>query len=316
MVLEGRSPVVGYVIRRVLWLIPVLLVTTVLTFGLMHSIPGNPFQKVERPLSPAVVQQLMNYYHLDEPVYRQYLRYMGNAVRGDFGPSYQYRDRSVNDIIRGGFPVSMVLGIVALMVALLIGVPLGIASALRQNTAVDYFSMVFALSGVSVPAMTMGPLLIWIFALKLDVLPVARWGSWQQAILPAFTLGIGSAAILARLTRASMLQVLREDYIRTARAKGLPERRVMVRHALQNALIPVVTVLGPMAAGLLTGSLVVERVFAIPGLGKYYVDAVSARDYPVIMGTTLLYAVLLVIANLAVDITYTWIDPRIKLSQR
>jgi ABC-type dipeptide/oligopeptide/nickel transport system permease component len=308
--------VIGYIIRRVLWLIPVLLVTTVLTFALMHSIPGNPFQKVERPLSPAVVERLMAYYHLDEPVVKQYFRYMGNALRGDFGPSYQYRDRGVNDIVRGGFPVSAVLGLLALVVALAIGVPLGIASALRQNTAVDYFSMVFALGGVSVPAMTMGPLLIWIFALKAGILPVARWGTWQQAILPAFTLGIGSAAILARLTRASMLQVLREDYIRTARAKGVPERRVMIRHALRNALIPVVTVLGPMAAGLVTGSLVVERIFAIPGLGKYYVDAVSARDYPVIMGTTLLYAVLLVLANLAVDITYTWIDPRIKLSQR
>jgi ABC-type dipeptide/oligopeptide/nickel transport system permease component len=307
---------IGYIIRRLLWLIPVLLVTTVLTFALMHSIPGNPFQKVERPLSPAVVAQLMSYYHLDEPVVRQYFRYMGNALRGDFGPSFQYRDRSVNDIVEGGFPVSAVLGLLGLVVALVIGIPLGITSALRQNTAVDYFSMVFALGGVSIPAMTMGPLLIWIFALNAGILPVARWGTWQQAILPAFTLGIGSAAILARLTRASMLQVLREDYIRTARAKGVPERRVMIRHALRNALIPVVTVLGPMAAGLVTGSLVVERIFAIPGLGKYYVDAVSARDYPVIMGTTLLYALLLVIANLMVDITYTWIDPRIKLNRR
>jgi len=307
---------IGYLIRRLLWLIPVLLVTTVLTFALMHSIPGNPFQNAERPLPPAIVQQLMSYYNLDEPVVQQYFRYMGNALRGDFGPSYVYKDRSVNDIVRGGFPVSAVLGLLGLVVALAIGIPLGITSALRQNTAVDYFSMVFALGGVSVPAMTMGPLLIWIFALKAGILPVARWGTWQQAILPAFTLGIGSAAILARLTRASMLQVLREDYIRTARAKGVPERRVMIRHALRNALIPVVTVLGPMAAGLVTGSLVVERIFAVPGLGKYYVDAVTARDYPVIMGTTLLYAVLLVIANLMVDITYTWIDPRIKLSRR
>lgn len=307
---------IGYLIRRLLWLIPVLLVTTVLTFALMYSIPGNPFQNAERPLPPAIVKRLMSYYNLDEPVVQQYFRYMGNALRGDFGPSYSYKDRDVNDIVRGGFPVSAVLGLLALIVALLIGVPLGITSAMRQNTAVDYFSMVFALGGVSVPAMTMGPLLIWIFALKLGILPVARWGTWQQAILPAFTLGIGSAAILARLTRASMLQVLREDYIRTARAKGVPEWRVTIRHALRNALIPVVTVLGPMAAGLVTGSLVVERIFAVPGLGKYYVDAVTARDYPVIMGTTLLYAVLLVVANLAVDITYTWIDPRIKLSRR
>jgi oligopeptide transport system permease protein len=307
---------IGYLIRRLLWLIPVLLVTTVLTFALMYSIPGNPFQNAERPLPPAIVKRLMSYYNLDEPVVQQYFRYMGNALRGDFGPSYSYKDRDVNDSVRGGFPVSAVLGLLALIVALLIGVHLGITSAMRQNTAVDYFSMVFALGGVSVPAMTMGPLLIWIFALKLGILPVARWGTWQQAILPAFTLGIGSAAILARLTRASMLQVLREDYIRTARAKGVPEWRVTIHHALRNALIPVVTVLGPMAAGLVTGSLVVERIFAVPGLGKYYVDAVTARDYPVIMGTTLLYAVLLVVANLAVDITYTWIDPRIKLSRR
>jgi oligopeptide transport system permease protein len=299
-----------------LWLIPVLLVTTVLTFGLMHSVPGNPFQKADRPLPPQLLKQLMTYYHLDEPLYRQYLEYMGNVIHGDFGPSYQYLNRSVNDIVRGGFPVSIMLGLLALLVALIIGLPLGIVSALRQNTPADYFSMFFALTGVSVPAMTMGPLLIWIFALKLGILPVARWGTWQQAILPAFTLGIGSAAILARLTRASMLQVLREDYIRTARAKGVSESGIMIRHALRNALIPVVTVVGPMAAGLLTGSLVVERIFAIPGLGKYYVDAVGVRDYPVIMGTTLLYAVVLVVANLLVDITYTWIDPRIKLSRR
>ena len=307
---------IGYIIRRILWLIPVLLVTTVLTFGLMYSIPGNPFQQADRPFPPRLLQQLLAYYYLDEPVYRQYLRYMGNAVRGDFGPSYQYLNRTVNDIIRDGFPTSVVLGLLGLAVAVVTGVPLGIASALKQNTAVDYFSMLFALTGVSVPAMTMGPLLIWVFALKLGILPVARWGTWQQAILPAFTLGIGGAAILARLTRASMLQVLREDYIRTARAKGVSERRVTIRHALRNALIPVVTVLGPMAAAMLTGSLVVERIFAVPGLGKFYVEAVTARDYPVIMGTTLLYAVVLVVANLLVDIAYSWIDPRIKLSQR
>lgn len=307
---------IGYIIRRLLWLIPVLLVTSVLTFSLMHSIKGNPFDRGDKILPPQILKQMMSYYHLDQPVYDQYLSYMGNAVRGDFGPSYQYLNRTVNDIIRDGFPVSMELGFLALLVAVLTGLPLGIVSALRQNTPVDYFSMVFALSGVSIPAMTLGPLLIWAFALKLGILPVARWGTFAQAILPAFTLGIGSAAILARLTRASMLQVLREDYIRTARAKGVSEMRVMIRHALRNALIPVVTVLGPMAAGLLTGSLVVERIFAIPGIGKYYVDAVTSRDYPVIMGTTLLYALLLVVANLFVDITYTWIDPRIKLSQR
>jgi ABC-type dipeptide/oligopeptide/nickel transport system permease component len=214
------------------------------------------------------------------------------------------------------FPISLILGLLGLSVSLVIGVPLGIISALKQNTAVDYFAMFFAISGVSVPAMTLGPFLIWLFALQLGILPVARWGTWQQAILPMVTLGIGGAAILARLTRASMLQVIREDYIRTARAKGVSERRVTIRHALRNALIPVVTVLGPMVAAMVTGSMIVERIFAIPGMGKFYVESVGGRDYPVIMGMTLFYAVLLVTANLVVDITYSWIDPRIRIEER
>lgn len=307
----------GFIVRRILWAFPVIIVISMITFGLMHSVPGNPFdQNPDKPLPPTIVERLTEYYNLDDPLPKQYVEYMWNAIRGDLGPSYQYRDRSVNQIISRNFPVSMVLGLLGLAVALVIGVPLGIVSALKQNTAVDYFAMFFAISGVSVPAMTMGPLLIWIFALQLGVLPVARWGSVQQAILPMITLGIGGAAILARLTRASMLQVIREDYIRTARAKGVSERRITIRHALRNALIPVVTVLGPMLAGLVTGSMVVERIFAIPGMGKFYTDAVSARDYPVIMGMTLVYAILLVVANLIVDITYSWIDPRIRLEER
>ncbi len=302
-----------YLLRRLLWLVPVLLVISVVTFFLMHSIPGNPFDQEDKPLPPEVVARLEAHYHLDEPVWRQYLRYMGGALRGDLGPSYLYKDRSVNEIIARHFPVSFVLGALALGVAVVIGVPLGIVSALRQNTTADYVAMFVAVSGVSVPALTLGPLLIWGLALQLGLLPVARWGSWQQAVMPAFTLGIGQAAILARLTRASMLQVIREDYVRTARAKGVRERRVIVHHALRNALIPVVTVLGPLFAALVTGSMVVEQIFAIPGLGDFYVGAVGDRDYPVIMGTTLLYAAVLVIANLAVDLAYSWIDPRIRL---
>lgn len=283
----------------------------------MHSVPGSPFdQETDKPLPPAIVERLTEYYNLDDPLPKQYFDYIVKAVQGDLGPSYQYRDRTVNGIIVNRFPISIQLGLLGLAVSLVIGIPLGIVSALKQNTAVDYFAMFFAISGVSVPAMTLGPLLIWIFALKLGILPVARWGSWQQTILPAITLGISGAAILARLTRASMLQVIREDYIRTARAKGVSERRVTIRHALRNALVPVVTVLGPMLAGLMTGSMIVERIFAIPGMGRFYTDAVSARDYPVIMGMTLLYAVLLITANLIVDITYSWIDPRIRLDRR
>ena len=306
---------IGYFVRRMLWLIPVLVVISVITFGLMHAVPGNPFDKADKPLPEQLLKRLMAHYQLDKPVYTQYVMYMVNAVRGDLGPSYQYMNRTVNQIIAESFPKSITLGIMGIVVALIIGVPLGIVAAVRHNTAMDYLSMFIALIGVSVPAMTMASVLIWLFALKLGILPVARWGSVQQAILPVFTLGVGGAAILARLTRASLLQVLREDYIRAARAKGVSERKVIGRHALRNALIPVVTVLGPMTAAMLTGSLIVERIFAIPGLGKFYVESVNVRDYPMIMGTTLLYAFVLVAANFVVDITYYWIDPRIKLGK-
>lgn len=307
----------GFIIRRVLWAIPVLIAISMISFALMHSVPGSPFdQQLDKPLPPAIVERLESHYNLDAPIAEQYINYMWNAIRGDLGPSYQYRDRTVNTVIARNFPVSMKLGLLGLLVSLVIGVPLGIVSALKQNTAVDYFAMFFAISGVSVPAMTLGPLLIWIFALQLGWLPVARWGSFANAILPMITLGVSGAAILARLTRASMLQVIREDYIRTARAKGVSERNVTIKHAMRNALVPVVTVLGPMLAALVTGSMIVERIFAIPGMGKFYVDAVSARDYPMIMGMTLVYAVLLVTANLVVDLTYSWIDPRIRLEGR
>lgn len=303
------------IIRRVLALIPVLFVISVVTFLLMHAVPGSPFATEDKPLPPQIQANLESYYHLDEPLVQQYLRYMGNALRGDLGPSYLQRNRSVNDIIRDHLPPSVILGLMALGVAVVIGIPTGVVSALRQNTWVDYAAMFLAIGGVSVPAMTLGPLLIWGVALELHLLPVARWGTWQQAILPALTLGIGEAAVIARLTRASMLQVIHEDYIRTAHAKGLSERKVVIKHALRNALIPVVTVLGPLFAALVTGSMVVEQIFAIPGLGRYFVDSVSSRDYPVIMGTTLLFAAMLVISNLFVDLSYTLIDPRIQLDQ-
>jgi oligopeptide transport system permease protein len=301
------------IIRRLFSLIPVLFVISVITFLLMHSVPGSPFAREDKPLPPQIQKNLEAYYNLDESLLMQYLHYMGNALRGDLGPSYMQRSRSVNDIIRDHLPTSFILGLLGLVVAVLLGLPIGIISALRQNTWVDHTAMFFAIAGVSVPEMTLGPLLIWALALNLDLLPVARWGTWQQAVLPALTLGLGHAAVIARLTRASMLQVIHQDYIRTARAKGLPARRVVVKHALRNALVPVVTVLGPLFAALVTGSMVVEQIFAIPGLGRYFVDSVSARDYPVIMGTTLLFAFVLVLSNLVVDISYAVIDPRMRL---
>lgn len=306
---------VNYIIRRILWMIPTLLVITFISFVLMHAIPGGPFAGPElKHMPPEVIENLNKYYHLDDPLWKQYVDYLWNLLHGDLGPSYAERGRTVNDIIAQSLPTSALLGLAALAVAMTIGIPLGMLAALKRNTIFDYLGMFVAISGVSVPAMTLGPLLVWIFALNLRILPVAQWGSLKQAILPAFTLGFGSAAILARLTRASMLQVLREDYIRTARAKGLSEGRVTVHHAMRNALIPVVTVIGPLFAALITGSMVVEQIFAIPGMGKFFITSVLGRNYPVIMGTVLLYAVFLIFANLAVDIMYARLDPRIRYS--
>ena len=297
-----------------MWLILVLLIISFVTFVLMKIVPGSPFGTEEIPLPEEVILNLERYYGLDDPFLVQYKNYIWNLLQGDLGPSYQDRGKSVNEIIKEAFPATFQLGSLAFLVAIGIGIPLGIISALKKNTLTDYTCMFFAILGVSIPHMTLGPLLILIFALEWGILPVARWGTWQQTILPVFALGIGSAALIARLTRASMLEVISEDYIRTARSKGVSEKNVVIHHALKNSLIAVITLLGPLFARLITGSLVIEQIFAIPGLGKYFVTSVYARNYPVIMATVLLYAVILVFLNLIVDITYFWIDPRIRYS--
>ena len=301
-----------YVIRRLLLLIPVLFFISIITFSLAHAVPGGPFDR-EKALPPEVKANLEKYYGLDQPVWKQYVDYVTDVIfRFDFGPSYRSRGRGVNDIFKDHLPVSAQLGLAAIAIALVIGLPLGILAALKQNTIWDYLGMGLAIFGVSVPAIVLGPMLILIFALSLHLLPVAGWGTPAKMIMPALALGLRESAIIARLTRASMLQVIREDYIRTARAKGLTERVVMVRHALKNAFIPVATILGPMFAALVTGTFIVEQIFAIPGMGKYFITSITNRDYPVVMGTILLYAVFLVLANLAVDLTYAFLDPRIR----
>jgi ABC-type dipeptide/oligopeptide/nickel transport system permease component len=301
-----------YIIRRLLWLVPVLFFISIVTFGLLRAVPGGPFDR-EKPLPKEIKANLEHYYGLDKPLPQQYLDWAGRIItRFDFGPSYSSRSRTVNDIFRDHLPISAQLGVLSLLLALGLGVPLGILAALRQNTIWDYLGMAVAVFGVSVPNIVLGPVLIVIFSLGLRWLPVAGWGTPERMVMPVIALGLGSSAVIARLTRASMLQVIREDYIRTARAKGLGEQTVMVRHALKNAFIPVATVLGPMFAYLTTGTFVVERIFAIPGLGRYFITSITNRDYPVVMGTILLYAVFLVLANLAVDITYAFLDPRIR----
>jgi ABC-type dipeptide/oligopeptide/nickel transport system permease component len=296
-----------------LYFIPVLLAVTLFTFVLVRVIPGGPFDRVgDRSLPPEIVANLEAKYHLDRPVWQQYLDYLWNLAKLDLGPSFSYRTQTVNDIIKASLPISAHLGVMAMAIALLIGVPAGCIAALRQNTPVDYATTFFAILGASIPNIVLGPVLIWIFALTLKWFPVARWQGPEYWVLPTFALGTAYSAGIARLTRGSLLQVIQSDYIRTARAKGLREAIVVVRHALKNSLIPVVTVLGPMFAGVLTGAFTTETIFGIPGLGRHFVTSIGNRDYPVVMGTTLLFAVLLVVANLAVDITYAWLDPRIR----
>lgn len=278
----------------------------------MHAIPGGPFKK-EKALPPAVQRNIEERYKLNDPLWKQYTDYMSNLVRGDLGPSFKYLGRSVNDIIRDGFPVSATLGAWAILFALVVGVPAGIISALNQNKWQDNAVMAIAIIGVSVPNFVIATLLMYVFAVKLRWLPVALWGTPKHVILPMIALAGFPAAFFARLMRSSTLDVLSQDYIRTARAKGLSWYAVVVKHVVKNAILPVVTYLGPLIAGILTGSFVVENIFAIPGLGRYYVTSIYNRDYTTIMGVTIFYSAFLVLVNFLVDITYGWIDPRIKL---
>ena len=308
-------------IRRLLLFIPVFFVVTGITFLTMHALPGGPFDTDKTP--PALVQQMENVFGLNRPVYEQYAIWLSNVAQLNFGPSLAQRGKPVAGFLLPGLGVSAQLGLFALLVALGIGLPAGIIAALHHGHWQDRVATFTAIVGVSVPAIVMGPLLVWFFALTLKWLPVAQWeplseGVWpylSHIILPAITLGAGLSAIIARLTRASLLQVLHEDYIRTAHAKGLARVTVTIRHALRNALIPVVTYLGQLAAAVLTGSLVVEQIFAIPGMGRYFVSSITSRDYPMVMAVVVIYAFIIVFVNLIVDVLYVFIDPRIDHAQ-
>jgi oligopeptide transport system permease protein len=299
-----------YIIRRILWLIPVLLFVSLITFTLMHITPGGPWDK-EKALAPQTVANLNAKYNLDKPAWQQYLIYIGGVIRGDLGPSYTYQDRSVTQIILGGLPATASLGAFAAMVAVIIGVPLGVLAATRQNTSIDYFALGFGTIFASVPTFVLGFVLIIIIALNLHLVPTGGWGKPINYVLPVLTLGLNQAALLTRITRASVLDVSRQDFMRTARAKGLREMVLIQRHLLKNALIPVVTVLGPIMAFLIVGSLVVENIFSVPGVGRLLVQGISQRDYSLIMGSTLMYAIVIAFLNLIVDIMYAFIDPRI-----
>jgi oligopeptide transport system permease protein len=283
-----------------------------LTFALVRIVPGGPFDS-EKSLPPEIVANLNAKYHLDKPVHEQYFLYIGRLCRGDLGVSYKYVNRTVNDILFDAFPVSCQLGIVALGLAVLFGVPLGAIAALNRGKRQDVLAMFLSTMGVSLPGFVIGAVLIYVFAIKLRILPVGLWESPWHVILPAVTLAFSPGAYLARLTRASVLEVVEKDWVRTARSKGLSEEKTIVRHILRNSLMPVVTVLGPLTAIVITGSFVVEYIFAIPGMGRFFITAVMNRDYDLILGTTMVFAVLLIVANMFVDIVYQWLDPRLRM---
>ncbi|HWR38718.1 MAG TPA: ABC transporter permease [Patescibacteria group bacterium] len=304
-----------YTINRFVSMFIVLLVIITATFILMHSIPGGPFT-AEKNLPEAVMKNINERYHLNDPLWKQYVDYLGNIATGDLGPSFKYENRTVNDIISESFPVSVQLGALTVLLAVVLGIPAGIISALYQYKLPDYFTMFFATIGISVPNFILATFFIYVFALKLELLPAAMWGGIEYMILPACALAGLPTAFIARLMRSSMLEVLGQDYIRTARAKGLSSFLIIYRHAIKNALIPVVTYLGPLIAGIFTGSFVIETIFAVPGLGRHFVTSIYNRDYTVILGITVFYSALLVFLNFLVDMAYVFLDPRIKLDSR
>jgi len=303
----------SFLIRRIFWTIPVILLVILLTFGMMRAIKGNPFRNTERNVPVAIQHNLERKFHLDQPWYIQYVLYVKSVFTFDLGPSMQQRNQTVNDIVREHFPVSIQLGVFAMIFALLFGIPLGIVAALRQNSIFDYLAMAFSNLGFAIPSFLTSTLFLYFFALKLRQytgFPTNGWGGWQSWVLPSVALGLAPMTYFARLVRGTMLETLQQDYIRTAKAKGLRWRRVVGVHVLRNSLIPAVTAAGPLLGYIITGSFIIETIFAIPGIGKYYVTSVQARDYSVTMGITVLLAILIIVANMVVDVLYGYLDPR------
>ncbi|MGQ7244207.1 oligopeptide ABC transporter permease OppB [Salinicola sp. V024] len=302
-----------YTLKRLLQAIPTLLIVITISFFLMRVAPGGPFDG-ERQLPPEIEANLMAAYHLDEPLPMQYLRYMGNLLQGDFGPSFKYKDFSVTELIMQGFPVSLEIGGLAILLALLVGLPLGIAAAIKRNSTVDYVVMGTALTGIAVPNFVLAPIFALVFGVLLGWLPAGGWngGALPNLVLPVVALSIQQIAYIARMMRASMIEVLGSHFIRTARAKGLNEGEVLWRHAIRPALLPVMSYLGPAIAGIITGSVVIEQIFGIPGIGRYFVQGALNRDYTLVMGTVVFYGVLIVLMNLIVDLLYSALDPQIR----
>ncbi len=303
-------------LRRLLGLLPTLLMLITVAFFLIRIAPGGPFDS-ERVLSAEVEANLEAKYHLDEPLIQQYFRYLGQIVVLDFGPSFQYQDWTVNELIAQSFPVSFTIGVLAMVLAFVMGTMLGIASALKQNTRVDYSLMGFAMLGISVPNFVIAPILILLLAVYAGWLPAGGWDwGFASMVLPVVTLALPVTAYIARLTRGSMIEVLHSNFIRTARAKGLPESLVIRRHALRPALLPVISFLGPATAGMISGSVVIERIFSVPGMGSYFIQGALNRDYTLVMGIVIVYGVLILVLNFLVDLIYAWLNPKIRYDEK
>jgi oligopeptide transport system permease protein len=305
--------VISYLLRRILWIVPVLFTVSVLTFILMHSVPGGPWDR-EKRLPDATQARLNAEYGLDQPLYAQYINWATDFVTGDLGPSYRYQDRRVNDIVADGLPTTVQLGIQAFLLSIAIGIPLGILAALGHNRWPDYLTTSVSIIGISTPSFILAIILIVLFSVQLRWFPTGGWKGPETWVLPTVALAGFPIAVIARYTRASMLEVTRKDYIRTAHSKGLQRGSVVSRHMIRNALIPVVTILGPTLAFLVTGSFIIERIFNIPGVGQFYLNAIQTRDYSLLMAMTVLYAFAVAFLNVVVDILYAYIDPRIRYS--
>ncbi len=306
------DPMLRFILRRVFDGGLTLLALVTLTFFVMRLAPGGPFSK-SRKLSAEVLANIQRAYHLDEPLWMQFARYVWGLLRFDLGPSTRFRDYSVSDLLLAGLPYSLTIGLWAVLVAALIGIALGVAGALRKNGVTDYVAGVVGVAGIAIPIFVIGPVFQVIFALKLHWLPVGGWNDgWRSLVLPVLVLALPNIAYISRLTRTSMIETLRENYVRTARAKGIGARRVLLRHVLTGALLPVIAYLGPATAAVITGSILIETVFAVPGIGRHFVDAALARDYPLVMGVTITYGAFLIVFNILTDLVRGWLDPRVR----
>ncbi|MCE5171885.1 ABC transporter permease [Paenibacillus profundus] len=305
-----------YVLKRLFTMLVTLWIIVTLTFVIMHIIPGDPFATDSKAIPESVLENMRARYNLDKPLPTQYILYLKSLLTLDLGPSIQSKTTDVNTLIARGFLPSAILGIQSMLLALVAGTALGTIAALNHNRTFDYISMFVAMIGISIPSFILAPLLIKYMAVKWGLLPVASWGTWRHTILPSLALAVTPVAIIARFVRTSMLEVLHQEYIQTAEAKGLSTWKIVVRHGLRNSLIPVLSFMGPLFASVVTGTFVVEKIFAIPGIGKYFVDSIFNRDYPVIMGTTIFYSAVLVVTLFLIDMSYRFVDPRIKLASK